>query len=125
MEFIKTDEAPKPVGPYSQGVAVNGFVFFSGQIALTPSGDFLDESASVQTDQILKNIGALLSAEGLTPKEVVKCTVFLTDMNDFPLVNKKYAAFFGSHTPARSCIGLASLPLGAKVEIEVTAVAKK
>ncbi len=121
MKFISTSSAPAAIGPYSQGVSVNGFVFFAGQIALTPDGEFVDEDVSAQTTQVLKNIEALLTAENLKKENVVKATIFLDDINDFATVNEIYADFFGDHKPARSTIEVSKLPKNAKVEIEVIA----
>ena len=123
MEFIETRQAPGAIGPYSQGVVFGGFVFFSGQIALTPEGIFLDEDIETQTKQIFKNIEALLKAAQITKQDVIKTTIFLKDMSDFDRVNRLYAAFFKNHKPARSCVGVSELPKGAKIEIEV--IAKK
>ena len=123
MKVVQTSNAPAAVGPYSQGMEANGFYFFAGQIALTVEGKFLDEADVVtQVKQVLKNIDALLTSQGLTKESVVKTTMFLDDMNDFSAVNVIYAEYFGDHKPARSTIEVAKLPLNAKVEIEVIAV---
>ena len=123
MKVVQTSNAPAAVGPYSQGIEANGFFFFAGQIALTIEGKFLDEEdVQTQAKQVLQNIEALLTSQGLTKKNVVKTTMFLDDMNDFAEVNKIYADYFGDHKPARSTIEVAKLPLNAKVEIEVVAV---
>lgn len=122
MEIIATTNAPAAVGPYSQGISSNaGLVFFSGQIALTPDGDFVEGDIVEQTSQVFANIEALLEAAGLQKENVVKVMVFLDDIGDFQTVNQIYADFFGDHKPARSTIEVAKLPLGAKVEIEITA----
>ncbi len=121
MKIINTPQAPSAIGPYSQGVSAGNLVFFSGQIALTPEGDFLDTDVSGQTKQVLKNIAALLDAAQLEKNKVVKTTVFLSDINDFAVVNDIYADFFGDHKPARSCVEVSKLPKGAKVEIEIIA----
>ncbi len=121
MRTINTFDAPAAIGPYSQGVEVNGFCFLSGQIALTSDGVFLDEDVTTQTMQVLRNIEALLLSQNLSKNNVVKTTIFLSDMADFETVNLIYGEFFGSHKPARSTIEVAKLPKNAKVEIEVIA----
>jgi 2-iminobutanoate/2-iminopropanoate deaminase len=121
-EIIKASDAPKAVGPYSQGVKANGFIFFSGQIALDPvSGDLTGGGIINETGQVLKNIGALLRSQNLSVEDVVKTTVFITDMNNFPVVNDIYGKFFGTNPPARSCVEVSKLPKGALVEIELVA----
>lgn len=123
MKLIQTETAAPAIGPYSQGVEANGFIFFSGQIAINTEGQFLDEDIKTQANQVFKNILALLTAEGCTKESVVKCTVFLHDIEkDFVTVNEIYAEFFNGHKPARSSVQVAKLPLNAKVEIEVIAV---
>ena len=122
MKIINTKQAPEAVGPYSQAIeAVNGMIFFSGQISLTPQGDFIDGDVVEQTSQIFANIEALLEEAGLEKENVVKVMVFLDDMSDFQTMNQIYADFFGDHKPARSTIEVAKLPFNAKVEIEITA----
>lgn len=121
MNPISTPSAPAAIGPYSQGMQSNGFLFFSGQIALTPEGNFLNEDIKTQAKQVLQNIDALLTSQGLTKNNVIKTTMFLDTMDDFGLVNEIYAAYFDGHKPARSTIEVARLPLNAKVEIEVIA----
>ena len=122
MQFIQTDLAPAAIGPYSQGVDIGNLLFFSGQIALKTDGTFLNGDIVKQAKQVLKNIAGLLKSQGLTKKNVVKCTMFLDDMNNFKEANEVYAEFFGDHKPARSTIEVAKLPLNAKIEIEVIAV---
>ena len=120
--FIQTDEAPKAIGPYSQGVAIGDLVFLSGQIALIPeTGEMLKGSVTEEVKQIFKNIDALLRSKNLTFENVVKVTIFLTDMSKFSEVNTEYAKYFPENPPARSCVGVASLPRSAQVEIEVIA----
>jgi 2-iminobutanoate/2-iminopropanoate deaminase len=122
---VLTDRAPAPVGPYSQAIRSDGFLFCSGQIALDPkTGNIVEGGVAEQTRQVLDNIAAVLSAAGLTFAAIVKTTMFLVDMNDFTAVNAIYAERMGTPPPARSTIGVAALPLGARVEIEVTASAK-
>ena len=122
MEIINTKNAPQAIGPYSQGIKANGFYFFSGQIALTPSGDFRDESIENQTLQIFKNIEALLLEANISKENIIKTTIFLADMNNFNQVNEIYANFFQEHKPARSTVEVSRLPKDAKVEIEITAI---
>jgi 2-iminobutanoate/2-iminopropanoate deaminase len=121
MQIINTASAPAAIGPYSQGIDLGNLVFFSGQIALTANGDFLDETVEIQTEQVLKNISQLLIAGKLKKENIAKTTIFLANMNDFEVVNKIYANFFGEHKPARSTVEVAKLPKNAKVEIEVIA----
>ncbi|MCK5461164.1 Rid family detoxifying hydrolase [Candidatus Gracilibacteria bacterium] len=121
MNFCSTPNAPQAIGPYSQGIEVNGFYFFSGQIALTPSGNFLDKDIETQTLQVLKNIEALLLSQNLKKENIVKCTIFLTNIDDFGKVNELYANFFKNHKPARSCVEVSNIPKNAKIEIEVIA----
>lgn len=119
---ILTDKAPAPIGPYSQGVEVNGLVFFSGQIAIDPAvGKIVAQDVGGQTHQVLANIKALLAAASLTEKDVVKTTVFVKNISDFGKVNAIYATLFGEVPPARSCVEVSALPAGALVEIEVIA----
>lgn len=113
---------PAAVGPYSQAVQHGGFLFCSGQIPVNPSSGKIDApDVEGQTRQVLANITALLSSQGLALSSVVKATVFLADMADFPKVNPLYAEAFGDHKPARSTVQVAALPLGSLVEIEVMA----
>ena len=117
-----TPNAPKPIGPYSQAVAAGGLLFISGQIPLDPvSGNLVEGSIEDQTEMVLKNIIAILREVKMGPENVVKTTVFLVDMADFALMNEVYAEFFGDHRPARSTVAVASLPRGARVEIEAVA----
>lgn len=121
-KIILTDKAPAPIGPYSQGVEVNGLVFFSGQIAIDPAvGKIVATDIEGQTRRVLANISALLDAAGLTTEDVVKTTVFITDITDFAKVNAIYAQTFSSLPPARSCVEVSALPSGALVEIEIVA----
>lgn len=121
--IILTNKAPAPIGPYSQGIEANGFIFFSGQIAIDPAvGKIVATDVEGQTRQVLANISALLSSVSLTPAAVVKTTVFVKDIGDFAKVNAIYAEMFGIEPPARSCVEVSVLPSGALVEIEVIAV---
>lgn len=122
---IATAEAPKAVGPYSQAIAAGNTLYCAGQIPLDPmSGELVAGGVAEQTEQALKNIGAVLRANGMTCFHVVKTTVFLTDLADFAKMNEVYAAYFHEPFPARSTVQVAALPKGANVEIEVTAVAE-
>ena len=119
---ISTKAAPAAIGPYSQGIKSQGLLFCSGQIAIDPAtGSLVEGGIEAQTKRVCENVKALLKAAGLEPSSVVKTTVFITDMNDFPKVNEIYASYFAEPFPARSCVGVASLPKGALVEIEVVA----
>lgn len=120
---IATSSAPAAVGPYSQAIAANGFVFLSGQIPLDASGKITEGDVAAQTGQVLKNISAVLEAAGSSPAKVVKTTVYLKDMNDFAKMNEVYARFFTSEQPARATVEVARLPRDAKVEIELIAIA--
>jgi 2-iminobutanoate/2-iminopropanoate deaminase len=119
---ITTDKAPKPSGPYSQGISSHDLVFVSGQIGIDPrSGELVEGGAKAEALQCLENIKGVLSATGLGMDDIVKTTIFVTDISTFKLVNEIYATFFRAEPPARSTVGVASLPLGARVEIEAIA----
>jgi 2-iminobutanoate/2-iminopropanoate deaminase len=121
---INTEKAPKAIGPYQQGIRLGEWVFTSGQIALDPvTGDFLAGEIEQETELTLKNISAILEAEGLTMEHVIKATVYLSDMNDFARMNQVYEQCFATSKPARACVQVAALPKGAKVEIDVIAAA--
>ena len=123
-ELISTAGAPKAIGPYSQALSANGFVFTAGQVALDPAtGELVAGGIAEQTARALENLRAVLKAAGSTPSGVVKTTVFLVDMADFAAMNEVYGRFFGDHRPARSTVAVAALPRGARVEIEVIALA--
>ena len=121
MNIIQTPDAPQAIGPYAQAVAVDGWLFTSGQIPLNAAGELVEGDVTMQTTQVLDNLHAVLTAAGGGFDKVVKTTVFLADMNDFAAMNAVYAARFGSHTPARSTVQVARLPRDVKVEIEVVA----
>lgn len=121
-EVVLTARGPKPIGPYSQAIKANGLVFVSGQIALDPqSGEFVGTDVRQQTERVLENLKAILEAAGTSLKHVVKTTVFLKDMNDFPAMNEAYAKYFSTTPPARSTVQAARLPKDALVEIDVIA----
>jgi 2-iminobutanoate/2-iminopropanoate deaminase len=125
-QIVRTDQAPDAIGPYSQAVSANGFVFTSGQIPIDPAtGQFVSGGIAEQTQQVLKNLSAVLEAAGSGLQQVVKTTVFLADMEDFPAMNEVYATFFGAEPPARSTVQAARLPRDARVEIDVVALEGK
>jgi 2-iminobutanoate/2-iminopropanoate deaminase len=125
LKTIKTDKAPAAIGPYSQGIIANGFLFTAGQIALDPStGQIIEGDIKAQTERVLKNLTEVLTAAGASWKDVVKTTVFLHDMNDFPAVNETYARMIGDARPARSTVQVSGLPRGVLVEIDAIAVVK-
>lgn len=121
--IIATNQAPQAIGPYSQAVKANGFLFLSGQIPLDPvTGQMVYGGIAMQTNQVLTNIKAVLAAEGLTLAQVVKTTVFLQSMDDFAAMNKVYGEYFPAEPPARSTVQVGRLPKDAEVEIEVVAL---
>ena len=119
--IINTDNAPAAVGTYSQGVAVNGTYYFSGQIGIDPQTGNLVEGFIPQMNQVMKNIDGLLNSQNLTRDNIVKTSIFLTDLNNFSAVNDAYVEFFKAPYPARSTVEVSKLPKGAVVEIEVIA----
>ena len=119
MRVIETDAAPKAIGPYSQAIVVDGWLFSSGQIPLTPKGEFAAGGIEEQTEQVFDNLAGVLAHAGATLNDVVKTTVFVQDLNDFARLNAVYERRFGSHKPARSTVQVARLPRDALVEIEV------
>lgn len=121
-KVIATSDAPKAVGPYSQAIEANGTLYVSGQIPVNPADGTVPESIEEQSRQALKNVGAILSAAGMTYSDVVKTTVLLADIADFAAMNAVYAEFFTGDKPARACFQVAALPMGVKVEIEAVAV---
>jgi 2-iminobutanoate/2-iminopropanoate deaminase len=122
LEKILTANAPAPIGPYNQAIRAGDFLFCSGQIPLDPAtGELVPGDISAQTHQVMKNVGAVLSAATATFANVVKTTIFLLDMNDFAAVNAVYGGYFADIAPARSTVAVAGLPKGARVEIEVMA----
>lgn len=120
-EVVFTDKAPKAVGPYVQAVKSNGMVYISGQLGIDVAAGGLADGVEAQAHCSMKNLGEILKAAGSDYKNVVKTTIFLTDMNDFAAVNKIYESYFGGDFPARSCIQVAKLPLGGLVEVECVA----
>jgi 2-iminobutanoate/2-iminopropanoate deaminase len=121
-DIVLTDKGPKPIGPYSQAVKCNGFLFASGQVALDPrSNEFIGGDIRQQTERAMENIKAVVEAAGSNLHHVVKSTVFLKDMNDFAAMNEAYGKYFTAAPPARSTVQVARLPKDALVEIEVIA----
>jgi 2-iminobutanoate/2-iminopropanoate deaminase len=122
VRAVQTDRAPAAIGPYSQAVAANGFLFTAGQIPLDPAtGQVVTGDVTAQTERVLANLAAVLAAAGTSWASVVKTTVFLHDMNDFPAVNQVYARVLGNARPARSTVQVAALPRGVLVEIDAVA----
>ncbi len=121
-KIIKTDRAPAAIGPYEQAIGIGGFLFTSGQIALDPAtGNFLEGSIEEETELVIQNLEGILTEAGLTLKDVVKTTVYLTDLGNFGRVNQVYERFFGESKPARACVQVAALPKGAQIEIDAVA----
>jgi 2-iminobutanoate/2-iminopropanoate deaminase len=122
--IIQTDQAPAAIGPYSQAIRVGDFLYTSGQIALDPqSGEFLSGEIEQETERTIENISAILTAGGLSLDNVIKTTVYLTDLSHFTRMNHIYEKYFSGNKPARACVQVAALPKGAKVEIEAIAIA--
>lgn len=123
MEFLTTDKAPAAIGPYSQAVKFNGMLYTSGQIALELNGEMVENDIKKQTRKIFENIKAILEDNGTFMSSVVKVNIFLTDMNDFGIVNVLMAEAFGDHKPARSTVAVKGLPKNAMIEMDVIASA--
>ena len=122
MRFHHSDRAPAAIGPYSQAVSADGWLYTSGQIALDPdSGDLVDGGFEAQTRRVLANLRHVLSSAGCTFSDVVKATIYLTDLANFPQVNELYGEAMGDHRPARSTVQVAALPKGVEVEIDLVA----
>ncbi|MBK6778906.1 MAG: RidA family protein [Gemmatimonadetes bacterium] len=122
IQCVSTEQAPRAIGPYSQATIVNGLVFTAGQIAFNPATmEIVGGGIKEQTERVLANLQAVLAAAGSDLQKVVKTTVFLVDMQDFPAMNEVYAQAFGEHKPARSTVAVAGLPRGVRVEIDVVA----
>ena len=120
--IIQTEQAPAAIGPYSQAIRIGDFLYTSGQIALDPeSGIFLSGEIEEETEQTLKNISAILQAGGVNFENVIKTTVYLSDLSDFARMNQVYEKFFSNNKPARACVQVAALPKGAKIEIDAIA----
>ena len=121
MNIVQTDKAPKAIGPYSQAMMVDGWIYTSGQLPMTAAGDMVEGDIEAQTEQVFRNLQAVLAAAGASLAQVVKATVFVKDLNDFARLNAVYDRAFGGHKPARSTVEVARLPRDALVEIEVVA----
>lgn len=124
IENVQTNAAPAAIGPYSQGIKLNGLIFVSGQLPLDPESGSMPEGVEAQTEQALKNLSAVLEAAGSGLDAVLKTTIFIKDMGEFPVINEIYAKYFSDHRPARACVEVARLPKDALVEIEAIATAK-
>ena len=121
-KLVSSLQSPQPIGPYSQGVISGGLLFCSGQIAIDPAtGDLVDGDVAVQTERVLQNLIAVLREAKMGPENVVKATVYLADMADFPKMNEVYARHLGARPPARTTIAVSGLPRGVRVEIDVIA----
>jgi 2-iminobutanoate/2-iminopropanoate deaminase len=119
LKTVHTDTAPAAIGPYSQGIVANGFLFTAGQIPIDPaSGQIVTGNVAAQTERVMANLAAVIGTVGATWKDVVKTTVFLHDMNDFPVVNEVYGRVMGDARPARSTVQVSALPRGVLVEID-------
>jgi len=123
-KVISTKDAPQAIGPYSQAIEANGFLFISGQLGVTPSGEFAGADVKSQAQRSLQNLQAILSEAGLGFENVVKTTIFLADIADFAALNEIYAEFFNEPYPARSTVAVKTLPKGGLVEIELIAATK-
>ncbi|MCR4941581.1 MAG: RidA family protein [Campylobacter sp.] len=123
-KVIHTHNAPQAIGPYSQAIVANGFLFVSGQLGVNASGEFAGSDVKSQAKQSMENIKAILAAADIEFGDIVKTSIFLADINDFAAVNEIYASYFNADYPARSCVAVKSLPKNALVEIEVMAVIK-
>jgi 2-iminobutanoate/2-iminopropanoate deaminase len=121
MQAVHTDQAPAAIGPYSQAYLADGVLYTSGQIALQKNGEMIAGDVLAEAAQVFANLRAVLAAAGCTAKDVVRATVYLTDLGVFADVNELYADFFGEHKPARACVQVAALPKGAQIEIDVIA----
>ena len=123
LHIVHTDQAPAAIGPYSQGIVANGFLYTAGQIALDPgSGQVVAGDVVAQTEQVFRNLAAILGTAGSTWEHVVKATVYLMDMRDFPKVNEVYGRVMGDARPARSTVQVSGLPRGVLVEIDLIAL---
>lgn len=124
MEIIKTKNAPAPIGPYNQAVVHENTIYISGQVALEPDTGKMDNAnLAEETHRVMRNLGAVLQAAGSDFDHLIKCSIFILDMNEFKTINEVYASFFNEHHPARETVEVSKLPAGARVEI--SAIAKK
>ena len=125
MKYINTEKAPKVVGPYSQAIVSNGFIYCSGQIGIDPKTGTLVEGFEKQTQQVIRNLTAVLKEAKSDLNHVVKVTVYLADINDYKTMNEVYGQYFIDHKPTRAAFAVANLPVGALIEIEMVAEVKK
>lgn len=124
MQIVATDAAPAAIGPYSQAISAGGFLFCSGQIPLVPeTGELVSGDIRLETERVMENLAAVLAAGGSGFGQVVKTTIYLVDMADFPAVNEVYGRYFPETKPARATVAVAALPRGARVEVEAVALA--
>ena len=124
MKLISTESAPKPVAAYSQGVLSGGFCYTAGQVGVDPATGKLTEGLEAQTERAFENVRAILAAAGASIADVIKVSIFMTDLSQFATVNKLYEKFVGTHRPARTTVGVSSLPLGALIEVDAIAQAR-
>ena len=124
ITYIQTQNAPSAIGPYSQAISYENLIFTSGQIALTPAGELIENDITLQTKQVLLNLQSILEAADSSLSKVLKTTIFLASMDDFAKVNEIYAEYFGEHKPARSTVAVKTLPKDVLVEIEAIAIKK-
>ncbi|MBP8195233.1 MAG: Rid family detoxifying hydrolase [Azonexus sp.] len=122
MKIVSTENAPQAIGPYSQAIRINGLLYTSGQLPLRADGSKVEGDIAMQTEQVLSNLEAILNSQGVEMSQVVKVTVFMTDLAEFVPMNQVFAKRFGAHKPARSTVQVAALPTGARVEIEAIAL---
>ncbi len=123
MNIISTTKAPVAIGPYSQAIKINGLIFCSGQIPVVPETmELIEDNIEKQTEQVLKNIDAILNESGSSKNKVIKTTIYLTDFNNFEIVNKIYRYYFGEHKPARSTVEVSRLPKDVLIKIECIAI---
>ncbi len=123
MNIISTTKAPVAIGPYSQAIKINGLIFCSGQIPVVPETmELIEDNIEKQTEQVLKNIDAILNESGSSKNKVIKTTIYLTDFNNFEIVNKIYGYYFGEHKPARSTVEVSRLPKDVLIKIECIAI---
>lgn len=124
-KIIHTDNAPQAIGPYSQATEANGLVFISGQIAIDPAtGNVVEGDVSTETKQVMQNLKSITEAAGCTMQDILKCTIFLRDMNDFATVNTIYGSYFTSEPPARETVAVAGLPKNVRIEISAIVLKK-
>ncbi|MCZ4407406.1 RidA family protein [Cryomorphaceae bacterium 1068] len=122
MEIIETNKAPAPIGPYNQAVVHDNTIYISGQVALDPeSGKIDNDNIAEETHRVMRNLGAVLEAAGSDYDHIIKCSIFILDMNEFEAINEVYSSFFKSHHPARETVEVSKLPAGARVEISAIA----